>query len=282
MSTMYAIGEEHDNQLGAVYANVAFYDEPTMTDHETTSAAFGGSAAAARSMELLWGTKPPPSRGRKPGLTVDRIVASAIEVADAEGLDGLSMRRVADALGVGTMSLYRYVPSKAELQDLMLDAVIVPSVPAGSGWRDGLERLARSSLEGYLRHPWLLRMSLTRGAMGPNQTAALDVVLRSVEGIGLSGGERMAVVQLVTGYAQGVARQLVDATRAQRRSGLSDEQFWTEFAPLLDEHLTADRFPALAKLWRNVELEWVDPFEFGLARVLDGVETLVESRQAAR
>ncbi|MPZ82762.1 MAG: TetR family transcriptional regulator [Actinophytocola sp.] len=255
-----------------------------MTEHQTTSAAFGGSAAAARSMELLWGTKPPPSRGRKPGMTVDRIVAAAIEVADAEGLDGLSMRRVADGLGVGTMSLYRYVPSKAELQDLMLDAVIgddVPSPLGSGGWRAGLERLARSSLDGYLRHPWLLRMSLTRGAMGPNQTAALDAVLRSIDGIGLSGGEQMAVVQLVTGYAHGVAQQLVDATQAQQHSGLSDEQFRTEFAPLLDEHLTADRFPALEKLWRNEEMGWVDPFEFGLERVLDGIETLVAARGVA-
>ncbi|HEY0453797.1 TetR/AcrR family transcriptional regulator [Actinophytocola sp.] len=252
-----------------------------MTEDDT-SVAFGGSAAAARSMELLWGTKPPPSRGRKPGMSVDRIVAAAIEVADAEGLDGLSMRRVADALGVGTMSLYRYVPSKAELQDLMLDTVMGEDLPLDlgtGGWRAGLERLARISLDGYLKHPWLLRTSLTRGAMGPNQAAALDAVLRALDGIGLTGGERMAVVQLVTGYAQGVARQLVDSTRAQQRTGLSDEQFWTELAPLLDGRLTAERFPALTELWHKEEFDWVDPFDFGLRRVLDGVETLVDSRK---
>lgn len=256
-----------------------------MTKDETasaSSASFGGSATAARSMELLWGTKPPPSRGRKPGMTIDRIVAAAVELADAEGLDGVSMRRVADKLGVGTMSLYRYVPSKAELQDLMLEAVMgeAPAVSDNGHWRAGLEEFARRSLDGYVRHPWLLRASLTRGAMGPNQAAALDAVLRAIDGIGLSGGERMAVVGLVAGYVRGVAQDLVESSRVQQRTGVSDEQFWTDFAPLLDSHLDATRYPALTVLWRNAELEWVDPFEFGLRRVLDGIEALVESRRS--
>ncbi|MGH3759643.1 TetR/AcrR family transcriptional regulator [Actinophytocola sp.] len=253
-----------------------------MTKDDTTSASFGGSAAAARSMELLWGTKPASSRGRKPGMTIERIVAAAVELADAEGLDGVSMRRVADRLGVGTMSLYRYVPSKAELQDLMLDTVMAEGRPVheAASWRTGLERFARASLEGYRRHPWLLRASLTRGVMGPNQTAALDDVLRAIDGVGLTGGERMAVVGLVTGYVRGVAQQLIESTRVQERTGVSDEQFWSDFAPLLDGHLDAERHPALTGLWRDVELDWVDPFDFGLRRVLDGIEALVESRRA--
>jgi AcrR family transcriptional regulator len=286
MGTMYAKASE----MGSVYANVGSYDGRTMTtsDNDTagdtagdTAVSFGGAATAARSMELLWGTKPAPTRGRKPGMTVETIVAAAVEVADAEGLDGLSMRRVADSLGVGTMSLYRYVPSKAELHDLMLDAVLAEDPPLDArtgGWRSALEQLARSSLDGYVRHPWLLRASLTRGAMGPNQTQALDVMLGALDGTGLTGGERMAVVELVTGYVRGVAQQRVDDIAARQRSGLSDEQFWTEFAPLLDAHLTEARFPALTRLWRDEEFDWVDTFEFGLARVLDGIARLVESR----
>jgi AcrR family transcriptional regulator len=227
------------------------------------------TAPAARSMELLWGTKPAPGRGRRPGMTVERIVAAAVELADAEGLDGLSMRRVADRLGVGTMSLYRYVPSKVELADLMLDTVIAEGLPLPEprSWRDGLERFARASLAGYRRHPWLLGTSLTRGATGPNQAAALDAVLRALDGTGLSSGERMAVVGLVAGYVRGVARQSADDGP-------------DEFAALLDAHLDAERHPALIAVWRDEELDWADPFEFGLRRVLDGVAVLVESREA--
>ena len=248
-----------------------------MTKDETDAASFGGDAAAARSMALLWGTKPPGGRGRKPGMTVDRIVAAAVELADADGMDGVSMRRVAERLGAGTMSLYRYVPSKAELQDLMLDAVMAgsPPVPEAASWRDGLERFARASLDGYRRHPWLLRASLTRGAMGPNQTAALDSVLRALDGVGLSGGERMAVVGLVAGYVRGVAQQVADDAQAR------DARFWAAFVPLLDAHLDATRYPALTTLWRDENFEWVDQFEFGLGRVLDGIAALVESRRAA-
>lgn len=283
MGTVYA----NSRQVGAVYANSIPYDGCAMrttsdTSSDTsgdTSASFGGSAAVARSMELLWGTKPAPTRGRKPGLTLDQIVAAAIEVADAEGLDGLSMRRVADALGVGTMSLYRYVPSKAELHDLMLDAVTGEDLPMDlttGGWRAGLERYGRLSVEGYLRHPWLLRASLTRGAMGPNQATALDAVLAAVDGIGLNSGQMMAVVELVTRYAQGVARERIEAAAAQRGGGQSDEQFWAEYAPLLDRHLDQRRFPALTALWRDENSTWVDSFDFGLATILDGVARLVD------
>jgi hypothetical protein len=111
--------------------------------------------------------------------------------------------------------------------------------------------------------------------MGPHQTAALDALLRTISGIGLTNGQMMAVVGLVISYVHGRARQLADRVRAEQRSGVSDEQFWRDFAPLLDEHLDADRFPALAAVWRDDELSWEDEFEFGLERVLDGIEAFV-------
>lgn len=229
-------------------------------------------------MALLWGTKPAPARGRKPGMTVHEIVTAAIGIADADGLDALSMRRVADTLGVGTMSLYRYVPGKAELYELMLDTVMgeesLPE-PDDTGWRASLANVARQSLAGYRRHPWLLEASLSRGLVGPNQAALLDKLLTMLDGTGLSNGQRMAVVGLVVSYVQGRARQLAEAARTEQRTGKSDGQFWREFAPLLDEHLDTTRFPALATVWRDDELTWEDEFEFGLARVLDGIETYI-------
>jgi AcrR family transcriptional regulator len=249
----------------------------TMTSEDTTAL---GAAELARTMDLLWGTKPAASRGRKPGLTVERIVATAIELADAEGFDGLSMRRVADALGVGTMSLYRYVRSKAELYELMVDAVIAGEQPdlVTGGWRAGLERFARDSFAGYRQHPWLLRTSVRRGPMGPNQTAALEAILAALSGIGLRPGETMAVIELVTGYVRGAAQQILDDAALAARSGLTDEEFWTQFAPLLDTRLDPVRHPMLTSMWQSADVEWVDQFDFGLRRVLDGVEALVESR----
>jgi AcrR family transcriptional regulator len=237
------------------------------------AASFGGGAVSADTMALLWGTKPAPARGRKPGMTVERITAAAIAIADADGLDAVSMRRVADSLGVGTMSLYRYLPGKTELYELMLDTVMGengPPAPDPAGWRAGLTTFARQSLAGYRRHPWLLEASLSRGLMGPNQTAALDALLRIISGTGLTNGQMMAVIGLVVGYVQGQAR----AARAEQNSDTSDGQFWETFAPLLDPHL--DAFPTLAAVWRDEELSWEDEFEFGLARVLDGIEAYVD------
>jgi AcrR family transcriptional regulator len=212
-------------------------------------------------------------------MTVEGIVAAAIAIADADGLDALSMRRVADALGVGTMSLYRYLPGKTELYELMLDAVMGEDAPPPldeSGWRASLANVARQSLGGYRRHPWLLEASLSRGLVGPNQAAVMDKLLTILDGTGLTNGQRMAVVGLVIGYVQGRARQLAETARTTQRSGLSDNQFWQEFGPLLDRHLDATRFPALATVWRDDELTWEDEFEFGLDRVLDGIESYID------
>ncbi|HEU5470375.1 MAG TPA: TetR/AcrR family transcriptional regulator [Actinophytocola sp.] len=233
-----------------------------------------------RSLALLWGEQVRPSRGPKPALTVAAIVRAAIGVADAEGAGALSMRRVAEALGVGTMSLYTYIPAKTELFELMVDAAIgETALPPPGDWRPWLERFARDSLAGYRRHPWLLRVSLTRGLMGPNQTAALETILRVLSQTGLTGAELMAVVQVITGYVRGVAQGAAQDAKVASSTGVSDEQWWTEVGPLLDRYLVADRFPALTAVFRG-EQDWVDPFEFGLQRLLDGIEAVVRARSS--
>src|SRR5439155_23227897 len=131
----------------------------------------------ARSLALLWRTRERASRKGKPDLSVDLIVRAAIDIADASGLGALSMRRVAERLGVGTMSLYTYVPGKAELLDVMLDAVYgEPDRPDAvpGGWRARLERIARENLALYQRHPWLLQVATSRPVLGPNAIAKYD------------------------------------------------------------------------------------------------------------
>jgi AcrR family transcriptional regulator len=234
----------------------------------------------ARTMALLWGQRDRPNRGPKPGLSVEEIVRAAIKVADAEGMAALSMRRVAEELGVGTMSLYTYVPAKAELFELMVDAAIGEATPPDAeDWRGWLEQFARDGLAGYRRHPWMLRVPWSRGLLGPNQTAALESLLRTISGSGLAEGEWMAAVQLVVGYVRGVAQNALDASQLEQASGMSDEQWWTEVGPLHDKYVDANRFPMLVSLFASEDWEtWVDPFEFGLQRVLDGIEAFVKSR----
>jgi len=249
---------------------------------------YGGRGDPARSMALLWRDADPPVRGRgpKPGLTVDRIVEAAIELADAEGLAALSMRRVAEKLGVGTMSLYTYVPSKAELIDVMYDTVCAPAEVDGEGWRARLEAIARANWALYQAHPWMLHvMAMSRPPLGPNCIAAYDRDLRAVDGIGLTDLEMDSVVSMVAVYVQGAARTAVEAAGSVRDTGMTDAEWWESYGPLLAKVFDASRYPVAARVGETAgetfqsAYDPVHGFEFGLARVLDGIEALVRSRR---
>ena len=125
-------------------------------------------------IKLSWRAAEPPRRGPRPRLTVDQIVDAGIVLADQNGLDGLSMRRVAERLNVGAMSLYRYVPGKAELLDLMVDRVLgqVRTATRARHWRTGLARVARTNRVLYERHPWLLQVFTGRPPLGPGVIAS--------------------------------------------------------------------------------------------------------------
>lgn len=242
-----------------------------------------------RSLELLWGVRKRPSRGPKPGLSLDQIVRAAIELADGEGLSALSMHRVAGQLGFTTMSLYRYVPSKAELLDLMLDTVagelpLVDGVPGG--WRAKLEAAALADWALYHRHPWFLHVTPVRPVMGPNGMAAYDAELRAVCGIGLTDREVIAAVHVVDGYVRGAARLSVDAVEAEQETGVTDEQWWSERAYFWDKLFDPGRLPTMARLMRSGAFGahpfTEEGFLFGLQRVLDGIEALVRSRAGHR
>lgn len=212
---------------------------------------YSGSGDPTRTMELLWGVRGRPRRGPKPRLTTEQITRAAIEVADAEGLSALSMRRVAERLGVGAMSLYTYVPGKAELIDLMVDAVYGERsgpVETPGGWRERLERVARANWTLYRRHPWMLQVATVRPALGPNTLAKYDEELRAVEEIGLTDVEMDAVLTLVLQHAVSSARLLVEAAEAQSRTGMTDEEWWAAHGPLLAKVFEADRYPVAARV----------------------------------
>ncbi|SMC71978.1 transcriptional regulator, TetR family [Kibdelosporangium aridum] len=226
-----------------------------------------------RSTELLWGT-----RSRR-GLDLDTIVRTAIGIADAEGLGAVSMRRVAEALGFTTMSLYRHVPGKAELLDLMRDAVMVPpDEPEEPGdWRSGVQAWARAGLALYQRHPWLIESSGSRTVPGPNIVAGFERALALVARTGLPPAQIVAVVTLIGGFVESAARQIVDVVAAQRESGLTHEEFWGARESLF-EHL--DRYPTLSWIYQQGGYDKpLDPFEFGLQRVLDGIDALIRDEK---
>jgi AcrR family transcriptional regulator len=256
---------------------------------------YSGRGDPERSLALLWGTRKSPTRGPRPGLSVERIVRAAIEVADAEGLAALSMRRVADRLGVGAMSLYTYVPGKAELLDVMLDTVlgeVAEPDGAAEGWRARLEARAREDWALYQRHPWVLHVSGARAVLGPNETALFESAVHTVAGIGLAGREMIAVVSLVARYVRGAAQGALEAALAARHTGVTDDQWWAAREPIFDQYFDPDRYPTLVSVHQSGAFDpregdadytlqqALDDFEFGLQRVLDGVEAFIRRRAA--
>ncbi|PZF81012.1 TetR/AcrR family transcriptional regulator [Jiangella anatolica] len=242
---------------------------------------YSGSGDVSKSLELLWGMQQRPTRGPKPGLTLERIVDAAIEVADADGLAALSMRRVAAHLGVGTMSLYRYVPGKGELLDLMLDRVAGPvdddPGEESAGWRATLEELARGTWQMCMKHPWYPQVDQVRPLLGPNNIAGMERIVRRLKPTGLSDQQLVLMISVVDGFVTTIARSHVNALQAEQRTGISEEDFWAAQEPVLVKMMETGRFPTLAALDENTfTFSYEDVFEFGLTTILDGLAVLVE------
>jgi AcrR family transcriptional regulator len=252
---------------------------------------YAGRGDAARSMELLWGRAQRGTRGPKQGTDLDAIVGAAIDLADADGLAAVSMRRVAERLGIGTMSLYTYVPGKAELLDLMLETVYAERQDdhpePGATVRVQLEALARGQWAFHQRHPWTLQIATGRSVLGPNETQGYESALSVVADLGLAARDAVAIIDTISLYVRGAARDAAEAAGAEQATGMTELEWWTERDEILTEKMADGRFPTLERLGaaggfdvpegtENYNVQFiVDDFEFGLQRMLDGIESYV-------
>ncbi|MDA3644687.1 TetR/AcrR family transcriptional regulator [Saccharopolyspora indica] len=222
--------------------------------------------------EVLWGARPAPRRGPKPALSLERIARTGIELADAEGLAAVSMQRVAAELGFTKMSLYRYVPGKAELVALMADLAMGAPPELDGGWRERLDAWTRALLPRFTQHPWVLEATTGPRLPGPNELAWTEAAIAALDGTGLRGSERMDAVVVLVGHVRGIAQQA-----AATPDGNPDQQLSSKLAELLREH--GDRFPALTNALTDTEGQ-DQALDFGLARILDGLATLITDRSA--
>ncbi|MEU1487362.1 TetR/AcrR family transcriptional regulator C-terminal domain-containing protein [Streptomyces sp. NPDC005752] len=231
------------------------------------------------------GRKPAPAPGRQ--LSRERVIRTAIELVDAEGLAALSMRRIATEFGTSTMALYRHVPSKGELVRLMSESVFGsgPTGPRPTGWRPRLEREARWLWRQYAQHPWLARAmaGLTRPMASPNAMQYTERVLATLTGLDLTPEQMLHVHLTVLAYAQGIAMAAELEAQARQDSGMTAEEWMTSMEPRMDAIQATAAYPVLSTFFGtdDFELELGTLFEFGLARVLDGVEGLVEGAKPA-
>ncbi len=227
-------------------------------------------------------------RGPKPKLSLDDVLATAITLADQIGLEALSVRRVAEALGLSTMSLYTYAPSKAELVDLMYDRVLgeIAEPPQNLGWRAKLEFIAREYWTLGHRHPWLVQTTSHRPPLGPNFMQRMELVFRAIDGVGLTELEMELVEGLLFDYVRGAVRSAHEAREVVKHTGMTDEQWMAMAEPALLEILSEADFPIVRRVGEACMAAyqggWAPDrgFEFGLQRVLDGVEMFIARRNS--
>jgi len=239
-------------------------------------------------VELLWGTQQRPKRGPKPALSLERIVAEAIALVDAEGLANLSMQRLAERLGFTKMSLYRYVPGKAELTALMLDVAMgrPPDTSAAPGdsteeaWRIGLRLWAETIFERYSAHPWAIELTTGLRPIGPNEMRWMEAALLALTGTGLTGSERLDTIVLLNGHVRSLVQQI-----SSTGGGDSAGQFTALFAEMMTA--AGDRYPAVVAAFAEEASASEPPpnadgpndaLNFGIDRILDGLAVLIARR----
>jgi len=225
--------------------------------------------------KLLWGPPPGPRRGPRPAFTLDEIARAGIAIADADGLGAVTMARVADQLGVTKMALYRYVPGKAELVALMLDIGLGGPPDRGDrDWRAALDAWSHALFAAFAGHPWSLEAAVGARVMGPNELAWLEEAVAAMTGTGLHGAEMLDVAVTLVGHVRSLAQQTAGMP-ADLEGALDDT-----IAALVEGR--EDRFPALSAAVRAARAsnQQNQALDFGLARILDGVATLIASRAA--
>lgn len=250
---------------------------------------FAGGGDPRRSIDLLWGLSGPGRRGPKPRYSAEQVVDAAVAVADAEGLQAISVRRIAQELGVSPMSIYTYVPSKAELIGLMFDRVLgetCDAPPDGQDWREALTFVAWERWRLTERHPWMLDLALHRPPLGPNLVTRHEMALRTLEATGLDEMTKGLVIDVLHSFLVGALLEAREAREVERLSGMTDEQWFAMAEPALTPQLDRARFPHVLRLgeaWQAADKAvFADPvwrFSFGLGVVLDGVAALIEARR---
>ena len=223
-----------------------------------------GSAPRKKSTKTKTLRRPARAAGGEPSLSLDRIVAVAVELLDADGIGGLSMRRLADRLGSGVMSLYWHVSNKEDVFDLALDSVLAYREPRPAGksedWRRDVIHILKNWRAGMLRHPWSVSL-LPRRALGPHTLGRLELLSKTLSRAGVADADLNAAIWSLWNYVMGAT-----ITRANFELSAEDQA-------AAQQRLTdlGERYPTLARSNLLLDDDWEGAFQKGLDFLLDGI-----------
>jgi AcrR family transcriptional regulator len=231
----------------------------------------------------IWG-RPEPA-ARRPRHTREQIATAALAIADRDGFEALSMRRVAAEIGAGTMTLYHYVRTKDDLVQLMDDAimgeVLIPDGELPATWREAMRAIAQRSYDTFARHPWALKaLSGARG--GPNGMRHFEQSLASVASLELDARAKLELIAIVDDYVFGFVFRTGEM--AEAFSATATEEAIEELLPHFEAQIRSGEYPHIEALFGDTDTRatWqlvVDTmtaasrFEEGLECLLDGIQT---------
>jgi AcrR family transcriptional regulator len=216
--------------------------------------------------------------GRRPGYSREQITRAAVRIADAEGVEAATMRRIAGDLDTGAMSLYRYVPKRDDLFDLMIDMVLgeieLPDGPSGD-WRADLSLVAHQIRAAGLRHPWLVALLTGRPTLGPQLLRVHEYALGALDGRGLDIDDITGFVGMLNDYVHSAIRREIGWLEEARRSGLDPERWKRDYiGPYVRQIVESGAYPLFNRSLlesRTSHLPPAERFRHGLDRVLDGI-----------
>lgn len=254
----------------------------------TSASPSTGAGEPSRTLALLWGDASAAPRRKGPGrsVSVEQVVQAALSLADEEGLAAVTMRAVAERVGVSAMSVYTYVPGKAELLDLMVDGLyrqMRRPTWRRSTWRTRLTKVAEANRDLLTGHPWMTEVAaLSRPPLGPGVMAKYEHELAAFDHTGLSDVDTDAALTYLLGFVQSHVRSAHDARRATTDTAMSDAQWWAANQPVLELALDPATYPRSVRIgsaageaqgsaW-SADVAWT----FGLARTLDGLGALID------
>lgn len=260
----------------------------------------GNGGDTNRVMAALWrherpGVKAGPMLGRKPKLAVDEVVAVAVDLADADGLETLSMNRLARALDVGTMTLYTYVRSRTELVALMVDDVLMdrtfpgPGERRPCGWRAQVELYADRTREMFRVHPWLRSGASIEPPLGPGLTTGKEFLFSALSRLELTARQQSAAANAVAFFVDASAAFELAGERRDPASDIADaaDSAGEQEGSWWDDAFDPDRFPATVAVWHDGGFDLPGgglagfSRDFGFTRLLDGIEAMASAHGAA-
>jgi AcrR family transcriptional regulator len=221
----------------------------------------------------VWARPERQSRGRAGGLDRQRVVRAAITIADREGLDALTMRRLARELGAGTMSLYWHVRDKDELIELMRDEVAGEHrLEPSDDWRTDLASFARDTRAVFRRHPWLASVAWGTPPLGPNSLRQDELTMAAMNSLGVDLRTQGAISATVYFFVVGFVLRELAQEQVERRTGVTVEEWRASVAPYIQQQLATGRYPNLQRaVSSGGDLDNDAAFEFILSFILDAV-----------